>query len=89
MPSPTYTLMAVHQGRVPIYHMDFYRVASEGEADFAGLEEYFAGDGVCLVEWADRARAIWPTSGWTVTIEIADIEERRIGIARFGVTGEA
>ena len=89
MPSPTYTLMAVHRGRLPVYHMDFYRIASEGEVDLAGLEEYFSGDGVCLVEWAERVQALWPPSGWRVTFEVIGPEERAIEIARFGDVGES
>ena len=60
MPSPSYTLMSVHQGRMPVYHMDWYRIQSPDELDFAGLAPYFAGNGVCLVEWSARAKAIWP-----------------------------
>ena len=84
MPSPTFTLMAVHQGRCPIYHMDFYRLASEGELDSAELLPYFSASGICLVEWADRIRSVWPARGWTVTITPRGSDERDITIAAFG-----
>jgi tRNA threonylcarbamoyladenosine biosynthesis protein TsaE len=83
MPSPTYTLMAVHQGRVPIYHMDLYRLTSLDELDFAGLRTYFESDGVCLVEWAERLRDAWPGAGWTIAIEMGEGNTRRIAIRRF------
>ena len=83
MPSPTFTLMAAHEGRCPIYHIDLYRVATEDEFSFAGLAPYFVGDGICLVEWADRLRAVWPPAGWMVTIEIMGATARRIAIESF------
>jgi len=86
MPSPTFTLMAAHNGRCPIYHIDLYRVASEDEFAFAGLAPYFSGDGICLVEWADRLRTVWPPDGWTVTIDILGATTRRVAIAPFSPT---
>ncbi|RHH69085.1 MULTISPECIES: tRNA (adenosine(37)-N6)-threonylcarbamoyltransferase complex ATPase subunit type 1 TsaE [Vagococcus] len=50
--SPTYTLIREYDtGRLPLYHMDVYRI--EGDASDLGLEEYFDGDGVCLIEWGE------------------------------------
>jgi len=84
MPSPTYTLMNCHRGRSTICHMDLYRIGSPDELDFAGLTPYFSGSGICLVEWAEKARLWWPRAGWTVTIEPVDSEIRRIVISSFG-----
>lgn len=84
MPSPTYTIMAVHNGRIPIYHMDLYRLNSADELEFAGLRSYFKSEGICLVEWAERARDAWPPSGWTVHIEMRSSSERKVIIAPFG-----
>ncbi|GAB2905583.1 tRNA (adenosine(37)-N6)-threonylcarbamoyltransferase complex ATPase subunit type 1 TsaE [Uliginosibacterium flavum] len=54
--SPTYTLMEIYNpGKIMLYHFDFYRFNHPDEFLEAGLEEYFGGDGVCLVEWADKA----------------------------------
>lgn len=83
MPSPTYTILAVHQGRVPIYHIDLYRIGSLDEFDFAGLRPYFRGDGICLVEWADRIREVWPPAGWVIRIAMGNGDERTISIGRF------
>lgn len=84
MPSPTYTLMAVHHGTHPVYHMDLYRLNSAAELDLAGLTSYFESDGVCLVEWAERFPETWPTAGWSIVIEMGEGENRRISIQRFG-----
>jgi tRNA threonylcarbamoyladenosine biosynthesis protein TsaE len=83
MPSPTYTIMTVHQGRVPIYHMDLYRVGSQSELEMAGLSSYFQSDGISLVEWADRARELWPCAGWEIVLDMRAEDERKIVIRRF------
>ena len=59
--SPTFTL--IHEylgGRLPMYHFDFYRLDSEDETLRLGLEEYLAGDGICVVEWGDKFPALLP-----------------------------
>lgn len=54
--SPTYTLLEPYTvSRISLYHFDFYRFTDPEEFLDAGLDEYFSGDGVCLVEWADKA----------------------------------
>lgn len=82
MPSPTYTLMNCLPGRVPVYHIDLYRLASVDELDFAGITPYFQGDGICLVEWADRIPSYWPENGWVIRIQILGDHQREISIAR-------
>lgn len=81
MPSPTYTLMNRLEGRCPIYHMDLYRIESPDELDFAGLTPYFSESGICLVEWAEKARSLWPATGWTVNFCPLSETSRRIVIA--------
>lgn len=59
--SPTFTL--IHEyfgGHLPAYHFDFYRLDDEDEALKIGLDEYLDGDGVCLIEWADKFPALLP-----------------------------
>ena len=67
--SPTFTMIAEHRGRLPLYHMDFYRLGSAREAAGIGIEEYFDYGGVCAVEWADRLPQILPRD--SIWIEIA------------------
>lgn len=49
--SPTFTILKIYQGHMPLYHMDTYRL--EGIAQDLGFDEYYEGDGVCIVEWPD------------------------------------
>jgi tRNA threonylcarbamoyladenosine biosynthesis protein TsaE len=59
--SPTFTL--IHEyvgGRIPLYHFDFYRLDDEDEALKIGLDEYLDGDGVCVIEWADKFKGLLP-----------------------------
>lgn len=59
--SPTFTLMHSYRGRQGrIFHFDFYRLESTREAQQLGVEEYFDGSGVCLIEWPERALALLP-----------------------------
>ncbi|MFN2477005.1 MAG: tRNA (adenosine(37)-N6)-threonylcarbamoyltransferase complex ATPase subunit type 1 TsaE [Chthoniobacterales bacterium] len=59
--SPTFTLVhEYHSGRLPVYHFDFYRVDSPEAVLGLGFDEYVYGDGVCVIEWADRFRDLLP-----------------------------
>src|SRR5207253_5055917 len=73
--SPTFVLIQEYQARLPIYHFDAYRLKSESEFFDLGAHEYFAGSGVCLVEWADRVAGCLPAEhlriGLTITGETA------------------
>lgn len=73
--SPTFTIVQVYDGgRMPFYHFDVYRIGDIGEMDEIGYEEYFYGDGVCLVEWAEQIREILPENYLEVTIQ-KDLEK--------------
>lgn len=68
--SPTFTIVQVYdEGRMPFYHFDVYRIGDISEMDEIGYEDYFYGDGVCLVEWADLIEEIMPEHHFTITIE--------------------
>jgi tRNA threonylcarbamoyladenosine biosynthesis protein TsaE len=59
--SPTFTLMReYHSGRVPLYHVDAYRLAGPAEAHTFGLDEYLYGDGVTVIEWGERVEPLLP-----------------------------
>ena len=73
--SPTFTIVQVYQeGRLPLYHFDVYRIGDIEEMDEIGYEDYFYGEGVCLIEWADLIREILPEQMCRVTIE-KDLEK--------------
>ncbi|MBP5154788.1 MAG: tRNA (adenosine(37)-N6)-threonylcarbamoyltransferase complex ATPase subunit type 1 TsaE [Lachnospiraceae bacterium] len=68
--SPTFTIIQVHEGgRLPLYHMDVYRLSDEDELEAVGAEEMLRGDGVCLVEWACLVRGLLPPETTRITIE--------------------
>lgn len=58
--SPTFTLIHEYSGRCPIYHFDFYRIENSQEIWQLGCNDYFYGDGICLIEWADRIPDLLP-----------------------------
>ena len=73
--SPTFTIVQVYEeGRLPLYHFDVYRIGDIEEMDEIGYEDYFYGEGVCLIEWADLIREILPEQICRVTIE-KDLEK--------------
>ena len=68
--SPTFTIVQVYEdGRIPFYHFDVYRIADPEEMDEIGYEDYFFGEGVCLVEWANLIEEIMPQETKWITIE--------------------
>ena len=68
--SPTFTIIQeYHEGRIPLYHFDVYRISDVSEMDEIGYEEYFFGDGVSLVEWGDIVKELLPDNTKVVTIE--------------------
>ncbi len=66
--SPSFVLMNVYGGRLDLYHFDFYRLDEEDDLDALGLEEYFYGAGVVLVEWAEKFHRVLPSSRLEITI---------------------
>ncbi len=58
--SPSFTLINEYQGRIPLYHIDLFRLKGERETDELGLEEYLGAEGVTAIEWADRAPSLLP-----------------------------
>lgn len=67
--SPTFTIVHEYEGRLPLYHFDVYRISDEYEMEEIGYEEYFYGDGVCLIEWANIIPGIIPEGAKYITIE--------------------
>jgi tRNA threonylcarbamoyladenosine biosynthesis protein TsaE len=70
--SPTYTLVEPYKdSRISVYHFDFYRFTHAEEFLEAGLEEYFEGDGIRLVEWPDRAQPYLPAADLEVRLQVS------------------
>lgn len=86
--SPTFTIVQVYEeGRMPFYHFDVYRIGDIEEMDEIGYEEYFYGEGLCMIEWANLIEEILPPKHKEITIE-KDLEKgfdyRKIIIKQIG-----
>jgi tRNA threonylcarbamoyladenosine biosynthesis protein TsaE len=79
--SPTFVLVNQYQGRVTVYHVDAYRTGSLTELVDLGLEEMLHGEGVTIVEWADKLLPLLPPRTVTVTITGLGDEPREIELA--------
>ncbi len=67
--SPTFVLATEYAGRLPLYHIDLYRLDDIREVDDLGLDDYIEGEGVCVVEWADKAMPYFPVDHLLVELE--------------------
>ena len=67
--SPTYTLISEYEGRLPLHHIDLYRLSGPVEALGLGLEEYFDADGITAIEWAERAEGLLPSDPLHIRIK--------------------
>lgn len=82
--SPTFTIIKEYEGAtMPFYHMDVYRLSME-EADELGLDDYFYGDGVTIVEWASLIRELLPSERLELYIEHEGGDSRRIRLVGIG-----
>jgi tRNA threonylcarbamoyladenosine biosynthesis protein TsaE len=86
--SPTFVLHRIYQGRLPVYHFDFYRLSAEEDLIELGFDEYLPGEGVAFVEWAERLPELLPAEHLQVSIErfYDEIGEgRRLWLIPFGL----
>jgi len=82
--SPTFILVGQLLGRLPLYHVDLYRIEGAVEAENLGLDDYFFGDGVTVVEWPDRAPGVMPPDRLHVLLDHAGDNQRRIVLTAHG-----
>jgi tRNA threonylcarbamoyladenosine biosynthesis protein TsaE len=78
--SPTFVLIHEYEGRLPVYHFDAYRLPSADEFENLGAADYFTGDGVCLVEWANLVADRLPLDAWMIEIEPTGSEQRKVHV---------
>lgn len=76
--SPTFVLIREHEGRIPLYHVDAYRIRSPKELLEVGLEEYFQRPGITVIEWGEKVRAIAPAGSIEIHLEILGGDDRCI-----------
>ena len=83
--SPTFTIVHEYQGgRLPVYHFDFFRLENRESAERLGVEDYFFGDGVSVIEWADRFPDLIPEKARWISFEIKSRHERIITLFHLG-----
>ncbi|MEK4251549.1 tRNA (adenosine(37)-N6)-threonylcarbamoyltransferase complex ATPase subunit type 1 TsaE [Paenibacillus sp. FSL W7-1287] len=81
--SPTFTIIKEYEGDLPFYHMDVYRLSLE-EADELGLDDYFYGHGVTVVEWASLIEELMPEQFLAIRLEYIDEQQRMVHMEAFG-----
>jgi tRNA threonylcarbamoyladenosine biosynthesis protein TsaE len=78
--SPSFVIVTEYAGVLPVYHVDLYRLNENTDFESIGLDSYLDGDGVCLIEWAERAEKVLPDRAIRVRMSV-DGSGRRIEIA--------
>lgn len=87
--SPTFNILLVHEGRIPLYHMDLYRLDTAEQLLDIDYDATLEADGVSVVEWGDRFEEAQPLDGIAVVIAIEDDEVRCVEVRTFGPRGES
>ncbi|MBA7564907.1 MAG: tRNA (adenosine(37)-N6)-threonylcarbamoyltransferase complex ATPase subunit type 1 TsaE [Dehalococcoidia bacterium] len=82
--SPSFVLVRELYGRLPLYHLDFYRLENLAEIAELGLDEYFYGQGVSVVEWAEKALSLLPPENLLIEMEYIADNERRLELKPSG-----
>jgi tRNA threonylcarbamoyladenosine biosynthesis protein TsaE len=82
--SPTYAIMNSYQGYIPVYHFDFYRLTGDNDIAELGFDDYFYGDGVCVIEWSERLVELLPDDYITVGFECTGDHQRLITLTGSG-----
>lgn len=82
--SPSFTLINEYKGNIPFYHIDLYRLEEEKEAIELGLEEYFHGEGITALEWADRIPSLLPDEYLKIHIHYTGKNTRSIEMGGIG-----
>lgn len=86
--SPTFNLIHEHSGRLPVYHFDLYRLTSPDQLEDLGYEEYFFGEGVCIIEWPEEILHMLPPDHIEVRISI-DEDNRTFELLATGESSAA
>lgn len=87
--SPTYALIHEYTGRIPLYHVDLYRLRGSMDAESIGLWELFDAQGVVAVEWEERLdKSDWPETGLRIELHIEADDKRRIQIIGYGLDSD-
>lgn len=82
--SPTFVLMREIKGRLPLYHIDLYRLDQIQEISDLGLDDYFYGQGICVIEWAEKGLAVLPEEHLLIKIEYLSDTARSLVLTASG-----
>ncbi len=82
--SPSFVLAKEYRGRLPVYHIDLFRTKNTEELESLGYEEYLYGEGVSIIEWAERAGKLMPPEYLRIELDILGSQRRRISLKAFG-----
>ncbi len=82
--SPTFSLLHEYQGRIPLYHMDLYRLTGEYEIESLGFSEYLYGNGLTVIEWPERLGSLMPPERLHVTLAISGETSRTANLTGYG-----
>ncbi|NQU74594.1 MAG: tRNA (adenosine(37)-N6)-threonylcarbamoyltransferase complex ATPase subunit type 1 TsaE [Candidatus Omnitrophica bacterium] len=80
--SPSFVIIKEYRGKKPLYHFDIFRLDSVKDLDTIGYEEYFYGNGICVVEWADKIKKLLPKKYLEIKIKILKNNDRKIKIRK-------
>jgi len=78
--SPSFVIVKEYKGRIPVYHFDVHRLNKSAELDTIGYEDYFYGEGVVLIEWADKITQLLPEKYLDIHLSIKDSNTRLIEV---------
>lgn len=86
--SPTFNILLVHEGRIPLHHLDLYRLDVPAQLEDIDYSATLEGDGLSVVEWGDRFPEAAPLDGLLVTIRITGDSQRRVEVESLGPRGD-
>ena len=75
--SPTFVLVTEYEARIPVYHMDFYRLDDHISIERMQIDEYLYGDGICVIEWANKSLDVFPEDSIKIHFDISKTESER------------
>lgn len=82
--SPTFALLHEYPGRLPLYHMDLYRLAEEEEVEELGFADYIYGNGLTVIEWPDRLGSLMPEERLNIDLDFASETARKLRLTPYG-----
>lgn len=86
--SPSFVIVKEYKGRIPLYHLDVYRLDDPSSLDTVGYKEFFYGDGATVIEWADKIRRLLPEERLDIELFVKSKNKREIKIIPYGVRYE-